>query len=167
MIFEIVLDVLVKVKLPAPIKFKSVAVIAAVCVTAPVACNETLLLVAVKAPLMAIAPPKTDIGPLAVIGLEIVMFVVFVDFPILTLDGLPVKVNPPKFIKSKDEDKGSKTKAPEVLNSILLVGFMGLLFKVVVSTKNLSDWIVIGEELLATLLPSAPNIKFDVDVGRK
>ena len=57
------MPVLFKVNEPVPCRPKPDAVMAAVCVTAPVAYKSTELLVAVKAPLMAKASPYISTGP--------------------------------------------------------------------------------------------------------
>ena len=86
-IVVIVFAVLFKVKVPVPFKLKLVAVNAAVCVTAPEAVKLIVLFVAVKAELIARAPPNNEIGPATVTGLSSVMFDVLVVLPSLKLEG--------------------------------------------------------------------------------
>ena len=75
-------DALVRVKVPVPCRPRPLAVRAAVCVTAPVACRLILLAVAVSGALIARLPPYTVTGPLIVVALPNVTFDVFVDLPI-------------------------------------------------------------------------------------
>ena len=160
------LPALLRANVPPPCKPKPVVVMAADCVTAPVACRLMLPLLVDRAPSMATAAPYTLMGPATVKARPMVTLAVLVAFPMRTSVAAGAIARCAVFTSSRNAvPTDSSTSLPLVL---IWLWKLPLAIKLARSASSVMFEVLAVETPDNKVLPSEPMKMSEAElVGRK